>query len=227
MDLDQLLNHFQKPRPAQRFAGSLQSLGEFRGDHNLNPGMQPRLPKAQGLSAAAVLVPIINRPRELTVLLTQRTDHLTHHPGQISFPGGRVEPQDGGILGTALRETQEEIGLAPEQVRALGVLDDYVTRTGFVVTPVVGLIEPPVHFQPDPFEVAQVFEVPLSFLLDVSNARRHSHHFEGKERFFYAIPYGEYFIWGATAGMLVNLQERLGTVPLLEEASHGSGEQGR
>lgn len=176
-----------------------------RGDHNLNPGMDPKRP----LKPAAVLVPLVDRPGGLTVLLTQRTRHLAHHAGQVSFPGGHIEPEDGGPVETALRETEEEVGLLRDRVEIVGHLDTYVTRTGFVVTPVVGIVKPPIDVKPDPHEVETVFEVPLAFLMDPANHQRCSAEFEGVARHFYAMPYGEHYIWGATAGMLVNLYEIL------------------
>lgn len=179
--------------------------GRIRGDHDLNPGTGPR----PSLRPAAVLIPIIARQKGETVLLTRRTDHLEHHPGQISFPGGHVEPHDETPEHAALREAEEEIGLAPERVEVMGRLDTYVTRTGFQVTPVVGWVTPPFDLAIDPHEVAEAFEVPLSFLVDAANHQRCGRVFEGRERFFWAMPYGDYFIWGATAGMLVDLSERL------------------
>lgn len=158
-------------------------------------------------TAAAVLVPLVARPGGLTVLLTQRTAHLKNHAGQISFPGGRCEDVDDGPVATALRESHEEIGLDPSLVDVLGHLDDYVTVTGFTVTPVVGMIRPPFDLTPDPFEVAEVFEVPLSFVLDRSNHQRHTYKVRGRTRAYYAMPHGDRYIWGATAGMLVNLAE--------------------
>lgn len=154
---------------------------------------------------AAVLVPVVKRERELTVLFTRRTAHLHDHAGQISFPGGRAEPADAGAAETAMRETEEEIGLAAERVEVLGQLPQYVTVTGYRVTPVVGLVTPPLDLRPDDFEVAEVFEAPLAFLLDVANHQLNSVLHEGRERRYYAIPYGKYYIWGATAGMLMNL----------------------
>jgi 8-oxo-dGTP pyrophosphatase MutT (NUDIX family) len=156
-----------------------------------------------GIRPAAVLVPVINRGDELTVLFTRRTAHLHDHAGQISFPGGRAEsgesPRD-----TALRETAEEIGLVPDRVEVLGHLTEYTTVTGYRVTPVVGLVQPPFDLAVDDFEVAEVFEVPLAFLLDPANHQRNQLIHEGLERYYYAMPYGPYYIWGATAGMLMN-----------------------
>lgn len=158
---------------------------------------------------AAVLVPLVARSDGLTVLLTERTAHLSHHAGQVSFPGGRVEEIDEDALAAALRETEEEIGLSRERVDLLGWLDEYITGTGFRISPVVGLLTPPFELSPDPFEVADVFEVPLDFILDPANHKRHSRVFEGRERRYHAIPYRGHYIWGATAGMLINLFEVL------------------
>jgi len=156
-------------------------------------------------TVAAVLVPIVAHSTGLTVLFTQRTAHLKAHSGQVSFPGGRAELADGSPVVTALRESEEEIGLARDRVEVLGRLPEYFTRTGFRVTPVVGLIQPPLVLVPDPGEVESVFEVPLAFLLDVRNHQRHTREFQGRTVAYYAMPYGERYIWGATAGMLVNL----------------------
>lgn len=155
--------------------------------------------------AAAVLVPLVNRPEGTTVLLTQRTAHLNQHAGQISFPGGRVDPDDTDRIDTALRETAEEIGLGRTQIEPLGILPDYDIPTGFRVTPVVGWIEPPFDLTLDPFEVADVFEVPAAFLLDRSNYQRHEGVRDGRVRHYYAVPYESRHIWGATAGMLFSL----------------------
>lgn len=165
------------------------------------------------LTAAAVLFPIVLRDGGATVLLTQRTAHLRDHGGQISFPGGRVEVEDLSPIHTALRETEEEIGLDRERIEIIGFLPEYRTGTGFRVTPVVALVRPPFELTPDPFEVAEVFEVPLAFLLDPGNHQRHSLHYRGALRHFFAMPYGDYFIWGATAGMIRSLTERLGLHP--------------
>ena len=166
-------------------------------------------PEASELTAASVLVPIVLREAEPTVLFTRRTAHLKNHSGQISFPGGRAEPEDPSPEHTALRETFEEIGLAAERVELLGRLGDYHTRTGYRITPVIGFVTPPFELSPDGHEVDEVFEVPLAFLLDPANHQRHSREFQGETRQFFAIPWRDYYIWGATAGMLVNLQRRL------------------
>jgi 8-oxo-dGTP pyrophosphatase MutT (NUDIX family) len=175
----------------------------FRGDHDLNPGMAvPEDPRH-----AAVLVPIVERDGHLTVLLTRRSDDLPVHKGQISFPGGRVEEEDADHVETALRESEEEIGLDRGAVEVVGRLDTYLTRTGFSVTPVIGFVRPPLDLTADPVEVAEIFEVPLGFLLDRSNQERHSREWQGKTRHFFVLPYEHYYIWGATAGMLVNLSD--------------------
>jgi len=166
------------------------------------------------LTPAAVLFPIVLREDGPTVLLTQRTAHLRDHGGQISFPGGRVEADDVSPVHTALRETEEEVGLAREHIEILGFLPEYRTGTGFRVTPVVGLVMPPFELTVDPFEVAEAFEVPLDFLLDPHNHKEHSLHYRGALRHFFAMPYGDYFIWGATAGMIRSLTARLGLHPV-------------
>ncbi|HWA36960.1 MAG TPA: CoA pyrophosphatase [Burkholderiales bacterium] len=158
---------------------------------------------------AAVLVPIVQRDA-LMVLFTKRTSHLKAHAGQVSFPGGRAEPGDASPEFTALREAREEIGLAPERVEILGRLPDYHTRTGYLVAPIVGLVAPPLELVPDPREVDEIFEVPLAFLLDPANHRRQTRVLNGRSVGYYEMPYGERYIWGATAGMIVNLCHVLG-----------------
>ena len=166
---------------------------------------------------AAVLVPVVQRAVP-TVLLTQRTDHLTNHPGQISFPGGRSEPDDADAPATALREAEEEIGLDPAAVEVLGSMPTYTTGTGFIVTPVIGLVTPGFALRLDPFEVASAFEVPLEFLMDPAHHHRHAIEIGGVSRQFFSMPWTEvgphgetkrYFIWGATAAMLRNFYRLL------------------
>ncbi len=165
--------------------------------------------QAAATTAASVLVPIVTHPAELTVLFTQRTSQLRSHSGQVSFPGGRAEPEDPSPEFTALREAEEEIGLQAGRVEIVARLPDYLTRTGFRVTPVVGLLTPPLELAPDRREVEEVFEVPLAFLLDARNHRRETRELRGESVGYYVIQYAERRIWGATAGMLVNLYRML------------------
>jgi 8-oxo-dGTP pyrophosphatase MutT (NUDIX family) len=163
----------------------------------------------QPLIAAAVLVPIVLRPGAPTVLLTQRTAHLRDHAGQVSFPGGRREPGDASPQATALREAREEVGIDRQQVEILGALAEYRTGTGFAVQPIVALVQPPLNLKLDDFEVADVFEPPLEFLLQPSNYRRERIEIRGVLREYWAVPWQGRYIWGATAGMLVSLREFL------------------
>ncbi|HEY4470060.1 MAG TPA: CoA pyrophosphatase [Stellaceae bacterium] len=178
----------------------------MRGDHDLNPGVTP---PSTALTPAAVLVPLINHPHGISVLLTQRTAHLTAHAGQISFPGGRIEDADRDAVAAALRETEEEVGLPPDRVSVIGRLDTYVTGTGFEIAPIVGIVDPPVPISIDPFEVAEAFEVPLSFILDRRNHQRIEREVGAHSRSYFVLPYEGRNIWGATAGILVNLAEVL------------------
>jgi 8-oxo-dGTP pyrophosphatase MutT (NUDIX family) len=173
---------------------------EFTDEHLLFTSEKP-------LTPASVLIPLVAHPDRMTLLLTQRTAHLHDHAGQVSFPGGRVDPQDRDAVATALRETEEEIGLSRRHIEVIGALPDYVTGTGFRVTPIVALVHPPFELAADSFEVAEIFEVPLAFLMNGANHERRSATFPNRpgRRSFYAIPYEDYFIWGATAGMLRNL----------------------
>jgi len=174
-----------------------------------DPETAEELPFQPGytLRRASVLIPLVDRPEGLTVLLTQRTDHLSSHAGQISFPGGRAEEIDSSPIETALRESEEEIGLHRRHVQIVGVLPEYITASAYRVRPVVALVTPPFELVADPGEVAEIFEVPLAFLMNGAHHQRMS--FELPEgagrRSFYAMPYERFFIWGATAGMLRNL----------------------
>lgn len=161
------------------------------------------------VTEAAVLVPLVDRHGRLQLLLTQRTPHLDNHAGQISFPGGRVEEADASREETALRETEEEIGLPRSAVHLLGRLPVYENLSGFRITPVVGWIEPPFVLVPDPFEVAAAFEAPLERFLDIANYQRREFHFRGRHRHYMAIPYEGRYIWGATAAMLYSLARML------------------
>jgi 8-oxo-dGTP pyrophosphatase MutT (NUDIX family) len=185
---------------------ALDDAGNFRGDHDLNPASVP--PKNMKFKPASVLVPLVMRDEGLNVLLTRRAGHLKKHAGQISFPGGKFEEADGSMVETALRESEEEIGLDPSVVDIAGALNIYITVTGYAVTPIVGFVEPMDNLIADAGEVAEIFEVPLTFLMDARNHKRHSGFLNGVERFWYAMPYEEYYIWGATAGMLRDLHDR-------------------
>jgi 8-oxo-dGTP pyrophosphatase MutT (NUDIX family) len=167
------------------------------------------IPRPETSRAASVLIPLVNHAEGLTVLLTQRTDDMPSHAGQISFPGGRRQASDIDAVDTALRETREEVGLERRFVTVLGILDHYRTGTGYEITPVVGLIAPGFVVHADPREVADVFEVPLAHFLDEANHRLESRVWKDRERRYYAMPFGERYIWGATAGMLKNLQHAL------------------
>lgn len=194
--------------PVERHAPAWRNpIAATRGDHDLTPGDRPQTDVP--LMRAAVLVPLVERPGGWTVLLTQRTDHLHHHAGQISFPGGRAEDDDETPVETALRECEEEIGLDRRHIEIVGALDTYQTGTGFLIAPIVGLIDPQFELTLDSFEVKEAFEVPLSFVLDPGNHKRESRVWKGKERHFYVLPYENRYIWGATAGMLVNLHAML------------------
>jgi 8-oxo-dGTP pyrophosphatase MutT (NUDIX family) len=175
-----------------------------RWEPELPDDMRQRFPT---LRRAAVLVPLVRRPDGLTVLLTQRTEHLSNHAGQVSFPGGRAEEDDSSPIETALRETEEEIGLTRRHVEIIGVLPDHVTASAYIVTPVVGLLTPPFDLTAESNEVADIFEVPLRFLMDGMNHQIMSFDLPdgAGRRSFYAMPYERFFIWGATAGMLRNL----------------------
>ncbi|MGM9480533.1 CoA pyrophosphatase [Roseateles sp. NT4] len=188
-----------------RLAAAAAWTPEFAGDGGLFANREP--------AGAAVLIPLVQREAGLNLLLTRRTDHLRDHAGQISFPGGRVEPEDDGPVATALRETEEEIGLSRQHIEVIGQLPVYSTVTAFQVTPVVGLVEPGFTLKLDDFEVAEAFEVPLAFLMNPAHHRHHRFEFAGTERRFLSMPWQgverEYFIWGATAAMLRNFYRLL------------------
>jgi 8-oxo-dGTP pyrophosphatase MutT (NUDIX family) len=177
-------------------------------DFDLNPEARPAEPPR--LRAASVLVPLIERGAGLNVVLTRRAARLRHHPGQIAFPGGKQDPEDPSALDAALREAREEIGLDPAAVTVLGAFDRHETVTRFSVTPFVGLIAPGFVPLTDPAEVEEVFEVPLAFLTDPARRRMHRRAWPGGWRVYPAIPYGPYYIWGATARMLITLGDRIG-----------------
>ena len=189
----------------RRFTQAQDWQADIRGDTGADP---------EGLLAASVLVPLVQRHDGLHVLLTRRTDHLRDHAGQISFPGGRFEPGDADAVATALRETEDEVGLPRQAVDVIGQLPHYTTVTRYVVTPVVALVSPPFDLKLDTFEVAEAFEVPLSFLMTPAHHQRHEFELQGQRRQFLSMPWQgrdvqgaarTYFIWGATAAMLRNL----------------------
>jgi 8-oxo-dGTP pyrophosphatase MutT (NUDIX family) len=189
----------------ERFASGPAWQADIPGDTTPGDGV---------LSAASVLVPLVQRPQGLKVLLTQRTDHLRDHAGQVSFPGGRVEDEDASAVAAALREAEEEVGLPRSAVDVIGTLPHYTTVTNYVVTPVVALVTPPFTLRLDAFEVAEAFEVPLEYLMTPAHHQRHEFEFNGQRRQFLSMPWEgvgsdglprRYFIWGATAAMLRNL----------------------
>jgi 8-oxo-dGTP pyrophosphatase MutT (NUDIX family) len=196
----------------QRLRSEPPALGDviarLRGDHEMQPQPVP-LPDEKAAVPAAVLIPVVSRAEGPTMLLTQRAAALRSHSSQVAFPGGRVDAVDGSPVVTALRETEEEIGLARERVRVLGFLDAYLTGTGYRIVPVVALVEPPFSLTLNAHEVDDAFEAPLSFLLDPANHRRDQREWQGLLRSYYAMPFGDRYIWGATAGMIRNLYERL------------------
>jgi 8-oxo-dGTP pyrophosphatase MutT (NUDIX family) len=178
-----------------------------RGDHDADPVMR-KIAAVRPIRPAAVLVPIVDHP-EPTVLLTQRAQHLPNHPGQISFPGGKIEKDDASPLEGALRETEEEIGLDRSFVDPLGYLDLYMTTLGYRIVPTIARVKPGFTLTLNESEVDNVFEVPLAFVMDLANHQRHSRDWQGMTRHYYAITFGDRYIWGVTAGILRNLFDRI------------------
>ena len=178
-----------------------------RGDHDADPVMR-KIAEVRPIRPAAVLVPIVDHP-EPTVLLTQRAAHLPDHPGQVSFPGGKIDQSDASPLASALREADEEIGLACQFVEPLGYLDLYMTTLGYRIVPVLARVKPGFALTLNTSEVDASFEVPLAFLMDQDNVQRHARDWQGMTRHYYAITFGERYIWGVTAGILRNLHERI------------------
>ena len=177
----------------------------MRSDYDLNPEMRQA---GRALKPAAVLAPVMAHADGATVLLTRRADSLTSHTGQIAFPGGRLDPGETAV-DAALREAWEEVALTPASVEVLGLGDPYETGSGFLITPVVGWVTPPVVLAPSPDEVAELFEPPWDFLMDAANHRRDHMELNGQRRFFWAMPWNERYIWGVTAGLLKALHGRL------------------
>lgn len=188
---------------AQRLHATAPSVHAF-SDDDLNPSAR-MIPADEAPKPAAVLVPLIPRPEGLHLLLTERQPHLRRHAGQIAFPGGRIDDTDADALAAALRETEEETGIAPSFVEPLGYLDSYLTSTNYRVVPVVGFLRQGFALAPQAAEVKDVFEVPLDFLMDPANHERHSRDWQGHTRWYYAMPWQGRYIWGATAGMIRNL----------------------
>ncbi len=180
------------------------------GDRSWNPDLKPLFVHNR-LRDAAVLVPVVDRGEEATVLLTKRTEALRNHSGQIAFPGGRIDPTDRSAEHAALRETEEEIGLGAEFIDVVGRLPDYISGSGYRIAPVLSIVRPDFLLTINRDEVDDAFEVPLRFLMDPNNHRRDSRVWENRERFFYTMPFGERYIWGVTAGILRTLYERLYT----------------
>ena len=206
--LDRLLDPYQlKERLLSPPAWQIEITDENR--HVMAADIIAKRQAAGKVTRAAVLIPLLLQPNGLSVLLTQRTTHLRDHGGQISFPGGRMDPEDAGPNETALRESEEEIGLERERVEIIGQLPEYLTVSGYSVTPIIGLVKPQAEYVLDEFEVADIFEVPLSFLMDPANHQVRVWQSEQGSRRFYSMPYVGRFIWGATAGMLRNLYHLL------------------
>jgi 8-oxo-dGTP pyrophosphatase MutT (NUDIX family) len=183
------------------------SITPARGDHDADPVMQ-KIAAVRPIRPAAVLVGIVDHP-EPTVLLTQRAAHLPDHPGQVSFPGGKIDKNDASPLDSALREAEEEIGLDRTHVEPLGYLDLYMTTLGYRIVPVIARVKPGFALTLNTGEVDATFEVPLAYLMDLNNVERHSRDWQGMTRHYYAITFGERYIWGVTAGILRNLYDRI------------------
>ncbi len=178
------------------------------GDHRLNPDLRHLIVRP-GLRDAAVLIPVVDHGDDATVLLTKRTERMRSHSGQIAFPGGVIDPTDATPEDAALRETTEEIGLGPEDIELVGRMPDYMTGSGYRIAPVLGIVRLDYLVTINEDEVDDVFEVPLSFLMNPANHRRESRIWQEKERYYYTMPYGQRFIWGVTAGIIRTLYERL------------------
>ncbi|MFK5978354.1 MAG: CoA pyrophosphatase [Rhizobiaceae bacterium] len=179
-------------------------IGDFTHDPDMRQWVMSRATKD-----AAILMPLVERQGEMSLLLTKRADRLISHSGQVAFPGGKIDADDDGPEAAALREAHEEVGLATDQVEILGRLPDYFTGSGYKIAPIIGIMDKNAVVEANPDEVDYLFEVPLSFLMNPDNHLRGSRVFEGKERHFYEMPFGEHYIWGITAGMIRVLYDRL------------------
>ena len=178
-----------------------------RGDHDADPVME-KIAMVRPIRPAAVLIPVVDHA-EPTVLLTQRAQHLPDHPGQVSFPGGKIDKTDRDPMHSALREAEEEIGLDPSHVEPLGYLDLYMTTLGYRIVPVIARVKPGFELTLNTAEVDNAFEVPLTYVMDMANMERHARDWQGMTRHYYAITFGERYIWGVTAGILRNLYDRI------------------
>lgn len=195
------------PEQIERFRTALAGTGAATSDFDLNPDVA--LPADRVLRPAGVLAPIVEQDGQLQLLLTKRSSALKHHPGQIAFPGGKQDEGDTDVVAAALREAWEEIGLPRESVDVMGTLPAHETVTGFTVTPVIGFVRDPFEVKPEPGEVEEVFAVPLDHVLDARNYIIHSRRWRGTRRHYFTVPYGPYYIWGATARMLRAWTERM------------------
>lgn len=195
------------PRIEARLRAALDQPARPSSDYDLNAGVT--LPEGRVLRPAAVLVGVQDGPRGARIVLTKRASHLRHHPGQIAFPGGRQDAGDTDLIATALREASEEIALPPSAVQVLGTLPLHETVTGFLVTPVLALLEPDLTFTPEPGEVAEVFAAPIAHLTDPARFQVEKRRWRGVWRYYYVVPWGPYYIWGATARILRGLADRL------------------
>jgi len=212
-----MLNSTARTDPAFLSAAGFRDLAAERlasvplepsGDHEFNPDFREWVIE-RAVRPAAVLIPVVDRGKALNIVLTKRLDSLRTHSGQIAFPGGRVDDTDVSVEAAALREAHEEVALEPGRVEVLGRLPDYYTGSGFRIAPVVALIDPRAPMTANPLEVDYVFEAPLAFLMDPANHRKSSRQFQGRERFFFEMPYGDHYIWGVTAGILKVMHDRL------------------
>jgi 8-oxo-dGTP pyrophosphatase MutT (NUDIX family) len=203
------LGHFTADDFRRRAAAEQAPHGETDyGDHSLNPDLKALFANAR-LREAAVLIPVVDRGDEASVILTKRTEKLRSHSGQVAFPGGRIDPTDPTPEFAALRETEEEIGLSQDFIEVVGRMPDYVSGSGFRISPVLSVVKPGFMLTINEDEVDDAFEVPLSFLMDPANHTKSSRVWQEQERFFYTMPFGERYIWGVTAGIIRTLYERL------------------
>ncbi|MXX91639.1 MAG: CoA pyrophosphatase [Boseongicola sp. SB0677_bin_26] len=192
---------------AERLRSALAAASLPSSDYDLNPDTQ--LSPERTLRGAAVLIPVVDRPANASVILTKRSSALKHHPGQIAFPGGKVDETDDGVVDAALREAREEIGLHRRHADVLGALPPHETVTGFLVTPVLAMVTPEFMARPDPGEVAEAFEVPLDHVTNPARFLIESRRWRGERRFYFVVPWGPYYIWGATARILRALADRM------------------